>query len=76
MAPKDKDLLIRLDQKMDDLKGHLERMEGDNTEQFKILNRHDKQLTQHGTYFKVMGWIVGSGTAVTVLVNGALALLR
>jgi hypothetical protein len=74
--PTQGEFLARLDQKMDDLKGHLERIEEDNTEQFKVLHVHSDQLTKHGTYFKVMGWVLGSGTAVTVIVNGAMALLK
>ena len=76
MDKKSRELLIRLDQKMDTVQGSIDKIFEDNTDQWKVINQQGKIVEQHKSYFKVAAWIFGSGTAITVIVNGVLALVR
>ncbi len=73
MTAKDKDLLGRIDERVKAIHDKLDTVLDDNREQWKVLNNHKQDITKHQTYFKVVGWVLGSGTALGILTQGAIA---
>ena len=76
MSPKEKELLGRIDERIKAMDYKLDTVLSDNTEQWKVLNNHKQELTRHTTYFKVIGYVLGSGTILTILANGILAYIK
>lgn len=76
MTHKDRDLLIRIDERLKSLHDKVDVVIGDNTEQWKKINVHEQKINKHQTYFKMAGYVIGASGMLGILAKAVSAILQ